>query len=72
MLKTKLKEINYPTHYEMLKRTKSSGKVKVYACSSKMDMLGIPKDALIPEVDQIAGSAVVLDIAADTDISLLI
>lgn len=72
MLKTKLKEMNYPTPYEMLKRMKASGNVKVYACSPTMEMFGITKDTLIPEVDQIAGAAVFLDIAADSDISLLI
>jgi peroxiredoxin family protein len=72
MLKTKLKEMNYPTPYEMLKRMKASGNVKVYACSPTMEMFGVTKDTLIPEVDQIAGAAAFLDIAADADISLLI
>lgn len=72
MLKTKLKEMNYPTAYEMLKRMKQTGNVKVYACSPTMEMFGITKDNLIPEVDQIAGAAAFLDIAADADISLLV
>jgi peroxiredoxin family protein len=72
ILKTKLKEMNYPTPYEMLKRMKASGNVKVYACSPTMEMFGVTKDVLIPEVDQIAGAAVFLDIAVDADISLLI
>jgi peroxiredoxin family protein len=72
MLKTKLKEMKYPTPYEMLKRMKASGNVKIYACSPTMQMFGITKDTLIPEVDQIAGAAAFLDIAADADINLLI
>ena len=72
MLKTKLKEMNYPTPYEMLKRMKSSGNVKIYACSPTMEMFGITKDDLIPEVDKIAGAAAFLDVAADADITLLI
>jgi peroxiredoxin family protein len=72
MLKTKLKEMNYPTPYEMLKRMKASGNVKVYACSPTMEMFGVTKDTLIPEVDQIAGAAAFLDIATDADISPLI
>jgi peroxiredoxin family protein len=72
ILKTKLKEMNYPTPSEMLKRMKASGNVKVYACSPTMEMFGVTKDVLIPEVDQIAGAAVFLDIAVDADISLLI
>jgi peroxiredoxin family protein len=35
-------------------------------------MFGITKDTLIPEVDQIAGATVFLDIAAEADISLLV
>jgi peroxiredoxin family protein len=35
-------------------------------------MFGVPKDTLIPEVDQIAGATAFLDIAADADTSLLI
>jgi peroxiredoxin family protein len=72
MLQTKLKEMNYPTPYEMLKRMKATGNVKVYACSPTMEMFGVTKDTLIPEVDKIAGAAAFLDIAADADISLLI
>ncbi|MFA5364517.1 MAG: DsrE/DsrF/DrsH-like family protein [Candidatus Bathyarchaeia archaeon] len=72
MLQAKLKEMNYPTPYEMLKRMKASGKMKIYACSPTMQMFGITKEDLIPEVDQIAGAAAFLDIAADADISLLI
>lgn len=72
MLKTKLKEMNYPTAYEMLKRMKATGNVKVYACSPTMEMFGVTKEMLIPEVDQIAGAAAFLDIAADADISLLV
>jgi peroxiredoxin family protein len=72
MLKTKLKEMKYPTTYEMLKRMKATGNVKIYACSPTMEMFGVTKESLIPEVDKIAGAAAFLDIAADADISLLI
>ena len=72
ILKTKLKEMNYPTAYDMLKRMKATGNVKIYACSPTMEMFGVTKDILIPEVDKIAGAAAFLDIAADADISLLI
>ena len=71
-LKTKLKEMKYPTPYEMLKRMKATGNVKVYACSPTMEMFGVTKETLIPEVDKIAGAAAFLDIAADADISLLV
>jgi peroxiredoxin family protein len=72
MLKTKLKEMNYPTLYDLIKRMKATGNVTIYACSPTMEMFGVPKDTLIPEVDQIAGATAFLDIAADADTSLLI
>jgi peroxiredoxin family protein len=72
MLKTKMKEMKYPTPYEMLKRMKATGNVKIYACSPTMEMFGVTNETLIPEVDQIAGAAAFLDIAADADITLLI
>jgi peroxiredoxin family protein len=72
MLKTKLKEMNYPTPYEMLKRMKESGIVTIYACSPTMEIFGITKETLIPEVDRIAGAAAFLDIASDADVTLLV
>lgn len=71
-LKKRLGEMKYPTPYELLKRMKASGLLKVYACSPTMEMFGIKKEDLIPEVDEIAGAAAFLDIASDADITLLI
>ena len=71
-LKKKLSEMNYPTPYEMLKRMKASGKLTLYACTPSMEMLGITKEDLIPEVDSLAGAATFLDVAADADITLKI
>ncbi|MFX0163416.1 MAG: DsrE/DsrF/DrsH-like family protein, partial [Candidatus Hodarchaeota archaeon] len=71
-LKKKLKEINYPTPYDLLKTMISSGSVKIYACSPTMEMFGVKKEDLIPEVDEIAGAAAFLDVAADADITLLV
>ncbi len=71
-LKKKLKEMNYPTPYDMLKRMKASGLLKIYACSPTMEMFGVKKEDLIPEVDQIAGAAAFLDLASDADITLLV
>ena len=71
-MKQKLKEMNYPTPYQMLKRMKETGNATIYACSPTMEMFGITKETLIPEVDKIAGAAAFLDIASDADISLLV
>jgi len=71
-LKKKLGEMKYPTLYELLKRMKASGLLKIYACSPTMQMFGIKKEDLIPEVDEIAGAAAFLEIALDADITLLV
>lgn len=68
----KLGEMKYPTPYEMLKRLKATGMLKIYACSPTMEMLGIKKDDLIPEVDNIAGAATFLDLASKADTTLFI
>ena len=72
MLKTKLKEMKYPTLYDLVKRMKATGNVTIYACSPTMEIFGVTKDTLIPEVDQIAGATAFLDIATDADTSLVI
>jgi peroxiredoxin family protein len=71
-LKKKLAEMMYPTPYELLKRMKASGLLKMYACSPTMKMFGVKKKDLIPEVDEIAGAAAFLDLASDADITLLV
>jgi len=71
-MKTKMKEMNYPKPYDMLKRMKDSGKLKLYACTPTMQMFGITREDLIPEVDTLAGAATFLDVAAEADIALKI
>jgi peroxiredoxin family protein len=71
-LKKKLEKMKYPTPYELLKRMKASGLLKIYACSPTMEMFGVKKEDLIPEVDKIAGASAFLDVASDADITLLV
>jgi peroxiredoxin family protein len=71
-MKKKLEEMNYPTLHELLKRMKASGLLKIYACSPTMEMFGVKKEDLIPEVDEIAGATAFLDLASDADITLLV
>ncbi len=71
-LKKRLGEMKYPTPYELLKRMKASGLLKIYACSPTMEMFGIKKEDLIPEVDEIAGAAAFLDVASDANITILV
>ena len=71
-LKKKLGEMKYPTPYDLLKRMKASGLLKIYACSPTMKMFGVKKENLIPEVNEIAGAAAFLDLASDANITLLV
>ncbi len=71
-MKKNIKRINYPTPYEMLKRLKQSELFKIYACSPTMQMFNVKQENLIPEVDEIAGAATFLEIAAKADITLFI
>jgi peroxiredoxin family protein len=71
-LKRKLKEMKYPTPYELLKRMKTSGLVKIYACSPTMEMFEVKKEDLISEVDEIAGAATFLNFASTAETTLFI
>jgi peroxiredoxin family protein len=71
-MKKKLKEMRYPTPYDMLKRMKASGLLTIYACTPTMEMFGIKNESFIPEVDKLAGASTFLDVASDADITLLI
>jgi peroxiredoxin family protein len=71
-MKRNLARMKYPTPHEMLKRLKQSGLLKIYACSPSMEMFDIKRESLISEVDEIAGAATFLEVAADADITLFI
>ncbi len=71
-LAKKLEEMKYPTPYQLLQRMKDSGKLTLYACTPTMEMFNIKREDLIPEVDQLAGAATFLDVAADADVTIKI
>lgn len=71
-MKKNLKRMNYPTPYEMLKRLRQTEMLKIYACSPSMEMFGVKREDLIPEVDEIAGAATFLEVASEADIQLFI
>jgi peroxiredoxin family protein len=37
-----------------------------------MEMFGVKREDLIPEVDELAGAATFLDVAADADVTLVV
>jgi peroxiredoxin family protein len=71
-MRENLKRMKYPTPYDLLKRTKASGLLKIYACTPTMEMFGIKREDLIPEVDELAGAATFLNVAASADVQILV
>jgi peroxiredoxin family protein len=71
MMKKKMNKMKMPTIKEMIQTAKESG-VKFHACSPSLDMMGLTKDDLIPEVDDIIGASTYLDLASEDAITLFI
>ncbi len=71
-MRKNLEKMKYPTPYEMLKRLKQSDLFEMYACGLIMAMLGMKREDLIPEVEEIVGAATFLEIATTADITLFI
>jgi peroxiredoxin family protein len=61
MMKGKIEKAKMPPIPEMIKTAKELG-VKIHACSSTLDVMGISKEMLIPEVDDIVGAATMLEL----------
>ncbi len=72
MMKNKMKEAGVPTLQKLLQMCKESRNVKIYACSTTMELMNVRKEDLIPEVDSIVGAAAFMDIAMDADVSMFI
>lgn len=71
MMKKKMTKMKMPTIREMIATAKESG-VKFHACSPSMDMMGLTKDDLIPEVDDIIGASTYLDLASEDAVTLFV
>jgi peroxiredoxin family protein len=71
MIKSKMKKTNMPTIEEMIKMAKDLG-VKFHACTPTMQLSGVTKDDLIPEVDDMMGAATFLELAKDATTTLFI
>jgi peroxiredoxin family protein len=66
-----MKDINFPDPDAMLLTAKELG-VKFVACTTTIAMMGLDKDAFIPEVDTYAGVATYLKEAGEGNINLFI
>jgi peroxiredoxin family protein len=71
MMQGKMEKIKMPSIREMIKTAKDSG-VKFHACSPTIDMMGLKREDLIPEVDDIIGAATYLELASEDAITLFI
>lgn len=71
MLKKLMKRSRIPSLKEMMATAKSLG-IKFTACTTTMGVMGIKKETLIPEVDNIAGVASFLADAEKSRVTLFI
>lgn len=61
-----------PSWREILEQGKKTGRLKIYACSTTMGLLGVKPEDLIDHVDEVAGASTFLSRAKDSDINLFI
>jgi len=71
MMKKVMKKKNVATLEELIKDAKDLG-VRLIACEMTMDLMGVPKESLMPEVTEIGGVGTYLDSASKSDINLFI
>ncbi|MDV3277060.1 MAG: DsrE/DsrF/DrsH-like family protein [Nitrososphaerales archaeon] len=62
MMKGKMQKIKMPAIPDMIRTAKDLG-VKLHACSTTMDVLGVKKEDLIPEIDDVVGAATFLQMS---------
>lgn len=71
MMKDQFAKANVMSIREFVNTSKEMG-VHMVACQMSMDVLGIKRDDLIPEVEDVVGAATFLDFAKDAKIQLFI
>ncbi len=68
-----ISKMGFPKWYELLAQAKGMGNVRIFACSTTMEMFGIKeKTALADFVDEVVGAATFLERAKDSTITLFI
>lgn len=71
MMKLLMKWSNMPGIEEMVSRAKGLG-VRFVACTTTMAMMGVSREDLVDEVDDLAGAASYVDKAMDSRLNLFI
>ncbi len=72
MIKGRMAKAKVPSLDQMLQMCKETGNVKLYACSTTMEIMQVKKEELIPEVDDIVGAATFMELALKSDVNLFI
>ena len=67
-----LAEKKVPSWLDMIRQAKELGDVKVYACAMTFDLMGMKKEDLVDEVDEVVGAGEYLDEAKDASVTLFI
>lgn len=62
MLRGRITKMKVPSVYELIKNAKDNG-VKLHACSTTMDVMGLKKEDFIEEVDDIVGAATFIQLS---------
>ncbi len=71
MMKKKMAKVGIKPLHEMIRDAKAMG-VKFHACQMTMEVLGIKREDLIDEVDDVMGAASFLEIAEKAKVTLFI
>ena len=71
MMQKLMRDINFPQVDELIQTAKELG-VKFIVCTTTIGMMGLTKEAFIPEVDSFAGVATNIAVASESKISLFI
>jgi len=72
MLAQLMKQKNVPSWYDMLKKAKEMGNVKVHACAMTLDLMGLSKEHLDPLVDDVVGVGEFVSNAKEGEITLFL
>ncbi len=71
MMKKRIKSIGMAPIREMIKECKELG-VKLYACSNTVELMGLKREQLLDEVDDIVGATTFLEMASEDAVVLFI
>jgi len=67
MMKKQMEKLDFPPVREFLEMVHDAG-AEIYACQMAADMMGLTKDDLVPQVDDIVGAMEFLEMAEGAQI----